>query len=180
MKANKLLARWKDDRQVIDPVLDLINTSDLDKKVFVGSRDFTEISQRLATDVIAIQNPHPEFGLASSLKLALAQLSDVDAVIILLGDMPLVQRDTVVALMEAFDPTAGAAMVYPVYEGKRGNPVLIGKRFFDELADLSGDQGARVLIDRYPHMIKEVPVTDRGTLIDIDDPLGLERALAFY
>ena len=180
MKANKLLARWKDDRQVIDPVLDLINTSDLDKKVFVGSRDFTEISQRLATDVIAIQNPHPEFGLASSLKLALAQLSDVDAVIILLGDMPLVQRDTVVALMEAFDPTAGAAMVYPVYKGKRGNPVLIGKRFFDELADLSGDQGARVLIDRYPHMIKEVPVNDRGTLIDIDDPLGLERALAFY
>jgi len=180
MKSNKLLARWKDDRQVIDPVLDLINTSDLDKKVFVGARDFTEISQRLATDVIAIQNPHPEFGLASSLNLALAQLSDVDAVIILLGDMPLVQRDTVVALMEAFDPTAGAAMVYPVYKGKRGNPVLIGKRFFDELADLSGDQGARVLIDRYPHMIKEVPVNDRGTLIDIDDPLGLERALAFY
>ena len=71
-------------------------------------------------------------------------------------------------------------MVYPVYEGKRGNPVLVGRRFFDELADLTGDQGARVLIDRYPHMIKEVLVNDRGTLIDIDDPLGLERALAFY
>jgi CTP:molybdopterin cytidylyltransferase MocA len=52
--------------------------------------------------------------------------------------------------------------------------------FFDELADLTGDEGARVLIDRYPHMIKEVQVNDRGTLIDIDDPLGLERAMAFY
>jgi molybdenum cofactor cytidylyltransferase len=43
--------------------------------------------------------------------------------------MPLVNKDTVVALMEAFDPTQGSAMVYPVYEGKRGNPVLIGRRF---------------------------------------------------
>ena len=67
-------------------------------------------------------------------------------------------------------------MLYPVCEGKARKSVLIGRRFFDELAELTGDQGARVLIDRYPHMIKEVAVNDRGTLIDIDDPLGLERA----
>ena len=180
MKTNKLLARWKDDQQVIDPVLQLMSKIEFDEKVFVGARDFTEICQRLPADVTAVQNHNPEFGLSSSLKLSLEKLGDVDAAVIFLGDMPLVNEHTVAALMEGFDPTEGSAMVYPVYEGKRGNPVLVGRRFFDELADLTGDQGARVLIDRYPHMIKEVPVNDRGTLIDIDDPLGLERALAFY
>lgn len=180
MKTNKLLARWKGDQQVIDPVLNLLIGTEFDEKVFVGSRDYAEICQRLPADVTSVQNPNPEFGLSSSLKLALEKLGDIDAAVIFLGDMPLVNKGTVVALMEAFDPTEGSAMVYPVYEGKRGNPVLIGRRFFDELADLTGDEGARVLIDRYPHMIKEVPVNDRGTLIDIDDPLGLERALAFY
>jgi len=180
MKTNKLLARWKGDQQVIDPVLSLISGTEFHEKVFVGYRDYDEICQRLPADVTSVQNPNPEFGLSSSLKLALESLGDIDAAVIFLGDMPLVNKDTVVALMEAFDPTEGSAMVYPVYEGKRGNPVLIGRRFFDELADLTGDEGARVLIDRYPHMIKEVPVNDRGTLIDIDDPLGLERAMAFY
>ena len=176
MNTNKLLSRWKDDQLVIDPVLRLLNEAEFDEKVFVGAQDFAEICQRLPAGVTAVRNPNPEYGLSSSLKLALDKLGDVDAAVIFLGDMPLVNEDTVAALMEAFDPTGGSAMLYPVCEGKRGNPVLIGRRFFDELAELTGDQGARVLIDRYPHMIKEVAVNDRGTLIDIDDPLGLERA----
>ena len=180
MNTNKLLAPWKDDQLVIDPVLRLLNEAEFDEKVFVGAQDFAEICQRLPADVTAVRNPNPEYGLSSSLKLALDRLGDVDAAVIFLGDMPLVNEDTVAALMEAFDPTGGSAMLYPVCEGKRGNPVLIGRRFFDELAELTGDQGARVLIDRYPHMIKEVAVNDRGTLIDIDDPLGLERASSLY
>ena len=102
-------------------------------------------------------------------------ITDVDAIIVFLGDMPLVNMKTIERLIATFSPQEGAAMVYPLYQGERGNPVLIGRRFFEELGQLEGDQGARILLDRYPHLVKGVSVEDPGILLDIDDQETLQR-----
>ena len=68
-----------------------------------------------------------------------------------------------------------AASGLPTYRGKRGNPVLIGRRFFAEVMELSGDVGARHLITEYPDRLYEVDIADASVLTDIDTPESLER-----
>jgi molybdenum cofactor cytidylyltransferase len=79
-------------------------------------------------------------------------------------------------LIAAFNPTEGRSICIPTFRGKRGNPVLLGRRFFAELQTLQGDVGARHLISDYPEQLTEVPMPDESVLLDLDTP---EAAAAF-
>jgi molybdenum cofactor cytidylyltransferase len=57
--------------------------------------------------------------------------------------------------------------------GKRGNPVLFGRRFFEEIESIEGDVGARGLIGAYPELVCEVATDSDAPLIDIDTPEDL-------
>jgi molybdenum cofactor cytidylyltransferase len=124
---------------------------------------------------------NPEFanGLATSLKAGISALpGDVDAVIVCLGDMPCVDAQLMRQLIAAFAPDRGALVVVPTFQGKRGNPVLWSRRFFPDLMSIEGDIGARHLIGRYGEAVMEVPVTHKGTLIDVDTPETLRGVKA--
>jgi molybdenum cofactor cytidylyltransferase len=130
-------------------------------------------------NVERVHNPHFADGLSTSLKAGLAALpADVDGAVICLGDMPQVSGSLIDRLANAFDPERGALIVVPTIEGKRGNPVVWSRRFFHELATLEGDVGARHLIGRYPEAVVEVPLADRGALVDVDTPEALSRVKA--
>jgi molybdenum cofactor cytidylyltransferase len=58
----------------------------------------------------------------------------------------------------------------PTHHSKRGNPVLWGRRYFAEMAGVSGDVGARHLIDENADQVVEVPRDNPGILIDLDTP----------
>ncbi|MBX6426247.1 MAG: molybdopterin-binding/glycosyltransferase family 2 protein [Variibacter sp.] len=124
-------------------------------------------------------NPHFAEGLSTSLKTGIAALPpDVDAAIICLADMPQVDAKLIDRLIAAFDPAAGALIVVPTFEGKRGNPVLWARRFFPDLGALQGDVGARHLIGTYADAVVEVPVENRAVFIDVDTPDALAAARA--
>jgi molybdenum cofactor cytidylyltransferase len=72
-------------------------------------------------------------------------------------------------LIEAFDPAAGALIVVPTFNGKRGNPVLWSSRFFDGLKAVQGDTGGRHLIGASPEAVVEVEL-GRAAVLDIDTP----------
>jgi molybdenum cofactor cytidylyltransferase len=115
-------------------------------------------------------------GMATSLKAGLAALpGDVDAVVVLLADMPHVDGALVRRLAAAYDPLAGKLIAVPVAGGRRGNPVLIARRFFDELKTVTGDVGARDVIRAYPEAVVEVPA-DVAALTDLDTPEALTAA----
>ena len=61
----------------------------------------------------------------------------------------------------------------PVWNGKRGNPVLWARRYFAEMAEIAGDVGARHLIGEHADQVAEVPMPDDATLMDIDTPEAL-------
>lgn len=110
-------------------------------------------------------------GLSTSLKTGLAALGpDVDGVVVLLGDMPGVTSPLVRRMTAAYDPEAGAHVVAPVRGGRRGNPVLWGRRFFGELARVEGDVGGRHLLELHPEAVREIEAEDDGALIDVDTP----------
>lgn len=116
-------------------------------------------------------------GLAETVKRGIAALPDsAEGVLICLGDMPRLRVETLNKLIAAFDPQEGRAICVPVYQGKRGNPVLFARRFFPEILELSGDTGAKALIGAYEDHVVEITVEDPGVLLDLDTPQALAQA----
>ena len=121
-------------------------------------------------------NPDYAEGLSTSLKAGLAAVGeDVDGVIVCLGDMPRIGTATIDRMIAAFDPVEGRSIVVPTRRGKRGNPVLFAKRFFEEMTGVSGDVGARHLIGNHEDLAVEIEVDDESVLTDVDTPEALAR-----
>jgi molybdenum cofactor cytidylyltransferase len=121
-------------------------------------------------------NPDYAKGLSTSLKQGIAALpKGTEAVVVCLGDMPKVAAGEIDRLIAAFNPVEGRAICLPTRRGKRGNPVLLASRLFQELANVSGDVGARDLIAAHPELVTEVEMEGDGTLLDIDTPQALAR-----
>ena len=87
---------------------------------------------------------------------------DIDAAIVQLGDMPGVGAALLDRLMAAFSPVEGRSICVPTVAGKRGNPVLWDRRFFAEIAKVSGDTGAKHLIGEHADLVCEVEMSGRG------------------
>jgi molybdenum cofactor cytidylyltransferase len=123
------------------------------------------------------RNPDFAGGLASSVKAGVAAVaSNADGAVICLGDMPLIDAHLIDRLIEAFAPDRGNLIVVPVADGRRGNPVLWSRRFFNELMTLEGDIGARHLIAKHGEAVAEVAVAGDGAFLDIDTPQALDAA----
>ena len=98
---------------------------------------------------------------------------EIDAAIVQLGDMPGVNAALLDRLMAAFSPVEGRSICVPTVGGKRGNPVLWDRRFFAEMAKVSGDTGAKHLIGEHADLVCEVEMTGEAAITDIDTPEAL-------
>ena len=70
------------------------------------------------------------------------------------------------------------SFVFPTWNGKRGNPVLWDRRFFDDMTALGGDVGAKHLIGENTDLVIEVPIEDDAVVVDVDSPEALARLAA--
>ena len=97
-----------------------------------------------------------------------------EAILVVLGDQPMVGPPTIDRLLTAYAGSP-AGLVAPTYDGRRGNPVLIDRRYFAELLTLPPDAAPRVLLARYPDDLLAVPVDSDAILHDLDRPEEYER-----
>jgi molybdenum cofactor cytidylyltransferase len=117
-----------------------------------------------------VENPAPEEGIASSIRVGLERFpGETEVIAIALADLPLVREATLGLLLRAFAET-GSAIVYPEYLGRQGHPVLWAPPLVEELRRLEGDLGAKSLIERHRARALAVPVDDPGVCLDIDTP----------
>jgi molybdenum cofactor cytidylyltransferase len=132
-------------------------------------------------DVELAFNPRFASGLASSLRVGLSAIpGDVVGALVLLGDMPWIEPRFIDALIDAFLTRKDALAAAPLHEGRRGNPVLLGRRLFDAAMRLAGDEGARRLIGSLSaDELVEVQAPDMSTVFDIDTPDDLAAAQGF-
>lgn len=115
-------------------------------------------------------------GMATSLMTGVAATPDnADGALICLGDMPLIGAATINALIDAFAAQSAMCIVVPVHDGRRGHPVLWGRGHFTALRRLTGDKGARPLLDEHAADVIEVEVPDRSIFADADTPDALAR-----
>lgn len=106
-------------------------------------------------------------GMAHSLRMGVASLPpEAAGAFIFLGDMPRVPREILAPMGEAV--LAGAAAAAPLFGGRRGNPVLVARALFPDLVALSGDAGARGILDALGDRLALVEAPDDGVLFDVD------------
>jgi molybdenum cofactor cytidylyltransferase len=105
-------------------------------------------------------------GMGHSLAAAVNASANAHAWIVALGDMPFIQTST--HQLVAYHLTQGASLVAPEYQTHRGHPVGFSKNWRSQLIALTGDQGGRFILDRYPSQITHCSVDDPGVLQDID------------
>jgi molybdenum cofactor cytidylyltransferase len=110
-------------------------------------------------------------GMGATLAEGMLHCSSWDAVIVALADMPWVHADTFCALAAAVTPTT---IWVPYFDGNRGNPVAFGSKYFNQLASLSGDTGARSLLQDSSAEVERLDVTDSGICRDVDRPEDLQ------
>ena len=122
-----------------------------------------------------VDNPDFAEGLSTSLRAGLSAVSpDSDAAIIALADMPRVTSSVLDHLIDVFSETPATQIVVPTFEGKRGNPVLWGRRFFADLMTVEGDVGGRALIGAHADLVSEIDV-GADVELDVDTPEALAR-----
>jgi molybdenum cofactor cytidylyltransferase len=174
---NKLLAEL-DGRKLVRIVTEQALASKAKDVIVVTGHQADLVEQALVgLDVKFVRNPDFARGLASSVKAGISAVSkQADGAVICLGDMPMISADLIDRLIEAFAPDRGNLIAVPVSDGRRGNPVLWSRRFFNELMTLDGDVGARHLIAKHNEAVAEVPVEGDGAFLDIDTPQALEAA----
>ena len=132
-------------------------------------------------DVELAFNPEFASGLASSLRVGLAAMpSDIQGTLVLLGDMPWIESRLIDTLIDAYLAHEDALAAVPIHEGRRGNPVLLGRGLFEATMRLKGDEGARRLVAALaPRECIEVEAPDLGAILDIDTPSDLAAARRF-
>ena len=170
--ANKLLCPVEG-RAMVARVADAALASRARPVAVVTGPEPDAIRAALAGLAVAfVSNSDPAEGMASSLRAGVSALESlnppVDGALVCLGDMPWVAAAHLDALIDAFDPAGGQDLCAPVYEERRGHPVLLGARYFPEMQALRGDVGAREILERHPDRLVLVPVGDPGVLRDVD------------
>jgi molybdenum cofactor cytidylyltransferase len=124
-------------------------------------------------------NPGFGEGLSASLRAGLSAVpADCDGALVLLGDMPRVELSVVEALLSAFAAHDLDAICVPVKDGRRGNPVLWGRSHFPEMMALTGDRGAKALLERHAANVVEVKVATDSIFEDFDRASDFARGRA--
>ena len=123
---------------------------------------------------IPVENLRPEDGISRSIRLGLEALGECAGALFLVGDQPLLRRETVQALLDTARAHPGSIIVPVRSDGRGGNPCFFPARFFPELMALTGDTGGRRVIAAHPEAVIHVPVRDTE-LTDTDSPAALEE-----
>lgn len=112
-------------------------------------------------------------GMGASLRAGIAALpTDTAGVFVFLGDMPRTPHSVLQPMAGAV--RAGADAAAPVFQGRRGNPVLLAASLFPKLLALTGDAGARGVLQGLGNRLALIESPDDGVLFDVDRPEDLQ------
>jgi molybdenum cofactor cytidylyltransferase len=173
----KQLARWQG-QTFIERAVDTALAAAAGQPVVVVLGAEIEQSRALLKDkpIEIIINHRWGQGQSTSMQAGLAALpGHVGSAIFVLVDLPQLTPDVLTALIDRHRQTL-APIVWPEFEGQRGNPVLFDRALFPELKQIRGDTGGRALIKMYAAQAERVAVENPAVLQDFDRPEDLAEA----
>ena len=156
-------------KTMIENVIDHVAESDSDAILVVlgaGSGKLIDIVKKY--DVKYCYNENYREGMLSSVRCGFKNLPlDIEAVLVFQGDQPLISPALINSLIREYR-SSGKGIVIPVYDGKRGHPLLLDHRYREQIDKLDPDEGLRSITSLYPGDILEVKTDDKGILLDFD------------
>jgi molybdenum cofactor cytidylyltransferase len=166
MKTEKLLLEV-DGTPMVERVIQAAKASLLDEVVLVyQNENIKKVGEKYG--IKTVYNEHANAGQSASIKLGVeAASAGTDGFIFLMGDQPFLNAATINTVIDVFNRNPRCIIV-PVYNGKRGNPVIFPSALKDDLLALEGDRGGRALIEKMPGRLKLVTIEDERMGIDVD------------
>lgn len=148
----------------------------LDEVIVVLGRAAAEIREKVSFgNAKVVENPIFGEGCASSYRAGIEALNpQSEAIIILLGDQPGVDPETIDRVAGEWRDGDGQ-IALASYQGRKGHPMLFAKPLFAQLVGLHGDKAAWKLVDANPGLVRVIPF-DRPFPEDIDTPEDFMRA----
>ncbi len=157
------------ERTIIETVVNNAVQSEADGVLVVLGSNAEKMAEQIK-DFPAKTSVNPDFrqGMLSSIQWGLGSLpEDTSAVLVMLGDQPLIPGSVTNKVIDAYKKT-GKGIILPVYNNRRGHPILIDMKYRDEVKQISPDTGLRALVHNHAEDILEVEVDAPGVLRDID------------
>ncbi len=170
------------DRPVVAHVLDATLASLARPIILVLGHQASEVRAQLATylthpDIILVENPDYLQGMSTSMHVGLQVLMKGNtrvfssptpgSALIMLGDQPLITPTIIDMLIKTHIATQ-KRIVAPLYEGKRGNPILFDESLFPELLEVTGDEGGRSVVQRHSQEVATVELSEAMASYDVD------------
>lgn len=167
----KMVLPWGN-TTIIGQVIRVLKSSGLVKIVVVtgaGRQQVVEVLEN--TDVEIVHNPMYSNGeMLHSFQLGLSRLSSqLDAVLVALGDQPLIRSEVVCALLQEYLNTR-AAIVVPSINNRRGHPWILDRRMWSNVGRLRSPETLRDFLNSHADEIHYLKVDDSSILVDIDTP----------
>jgi len=136
--------------------------------IVLSSVWLSELFHKLITDVAVIINRNPEAGMISSIRLAIAWTGDeAEGMLTLPVDHPLISLSTLEAIRVA---ASRYGIIVPTCKGQRGHPTWWGRDCWELLLSPITDEGANRVLHSSNLNVVELPVDDKGVLININKP----------
>lgn len=153
-------------RHLLDRLIRICGRHDRWELVVVTQ--YHEVAEELKEEPVRVRFcSESRMGASFSLKAGLENLTDEEACVFFVADQPFFREETAEGfLMEMEEKQARLGCV--VFGEQMGNPVWFGREYFEELRQLTGDQGGRKVFRRYPEAVCFYRVQDAVELKDID------------
>ena len=157
-------------KSILEHSLDSLLHSRVGEVILVLGSEAEAVRKKVAARPVRITvNPDYRQGMSTSIAKGLDSVSDkAGAMMLALADQPFIDSRVINRLIDEFD-THNKGIAVPVYQGRRGHPIIFAIKYRGELLELSGDTGGKEIIDRHPDDVLEVSVDSEDIHIDIDD-----------
>ncbi len=154
---------------VLEQTFDILLSSRVSEIIPVVGYRAEEVIKAIANRPVKIAiNPIYHQGMSTSIVTGLNLVDDrTQAVMFVLADQPFIGGKIINRLIEEF-ASHDKGIALPVYQGRRGHPVIFSVKYIRELLSLKGDIGGRQIIKEHPDDILEVAVDSPSIIMDID------------
>ncbi len=155
---------------ILETVIKTLSRAKVDEIILVLGYKGEEIGESLSCHPTkTVINPSYEEGMGSSIVCGLKAVDEnADAVMIVMGDQPLINAEVIDRLVKEYGDS-DRGIVVPLYKMRRGNPVIFDIKYRDRLSKLRGDIGGREIVDSGSEDVLEVNIESDAVICDIDE-----------
>ncbi len=163
---------------LIEHVIKAAQSPHLDEVILIyRNESVKEIGTKYLKNIIF--NAHADMGQSAAVKLGTSSANEkTDAFMFFVGDQPFLSAKMINILIDIFKDYPDKIIV-PVYNGKKGGPVIFPAKFKNELLALSGDSGGRSIIEKHKDEVKTVEIENTDAGIDVDTQNEYEKIIGY-